>query len=704
MTSKVSFFNLMREDIRRRTWTIVLSVIAFFISMPLVFLLIMEEMKWYIEAESRRAEYFLVQMQNFFGPENIVSVVTVTGAIICGIGGFAYLFSKNKVDLYHAIPVKRTTQFWVSYLNGILIYLVPFIVSIAACLVIAAAYSGMSASLIGMACVMLLVQLIFYLLFYNTAIIAVMVTGNMITCILSLGIFFFYTISLIGIKELYMTFFDTYYYGGGVSDTPAKLTSSFLGFIYFIGDWSKYGSLTGELLTTLFYYFVMMLLLLGAAIFLYQKRPSEMAGKSIAFPKIQPVCRVLLVIPITLLSGAFFTALGGNSSLGWMIFGLLFGLILSHGFIEVLFQMDIHAMFSYKKQLLLSGIMAFVIAFIFYFDVFSYDSYLPQENKIESVSIAFNEIESNHEYYTIVNQQFGVRTEWVSPTTYQLSNMVITEKEAVFELARLGVENQGKYEDGVEYTWITVCFRKANGKEIYRRYRIPIEEAYDSMAEVYSLEAYKKAVYQIFSVDENDINFVEVEPAFGTSNVWENGYGEYVKEIVAAYKKDIMQLTLEEVCDVQPIGRFDFNVSDAFFMWNYYIYPSFTNTLTLLESYGMDTDNFSNELKVEEIEEIMLSVYTDGEYIFEIPEEMQESLYNNGHLSFIITEEEDIEELCKNLILGKFYNTGAFRLYKDNSYEIMVRMNRNGVFSYQNALIKGDEIPDVILKTIQNKN
>ena len=55
-------------------------------------------------------------------------VVAIVGAVIVGLAGFRYLFHKNMVDTWHSLPVKRRTLFIISWLNGFLIWFIPFIV------------------------------------------------------------------------------------------------------------------------------------------------------------------------------------------------------------------------------------------------------------------------------------------------------------------------------------------------------------------------------------------------------------------------------------------------------------------------------------------------------------------------------------------------------------------------------------------------
>ena len=117
MTSKISFFKLMQEDLRRKLWLLVLAILVFFISFPVVLLILLDSRKAYL---SLTEEMWNRQMKASFaeiiGYENMwMCVITVVGATLCGIFAFSYLYKKNRVDFYHSIPVRREKLFLVSY-------------------------------------------------------------------------------------------------------------------------------------------------------------------------------------------------------------------------------------------------------------------------------------------------------------------------------------------------------------------------------------------------------------------------------------------------------------------------------------------------------------------------------------------------------------------------------------------------------------
>ena len=134
MTSRRCFFKFMKEDLRHKVWMIVLSFLGSLLTGPVLYLILRgnfmdervlrQEGSWF--AFRSAAERIFV----FFGPGLCIGggLVALVGAVIVGLFGFRYLFHKNMADIYHSIPMKRRALFLAGYLNGLLIWFVPFVI------------------------------------------------------------------------------------------------------------------------------------------------------------------------------------------------------------------------------------------------------------------------------------------------------------------------------------------------------------------------------------------------------------------------------------------------------------------------------------------------------------------------------------------------------------------------------------------------
>ena len=124
MTSKNLFINLMKENAKRRISALSLAILGFLFSLPVFGAICVSRwMERLAQGRTTFEKIILSYSRDVLGMENDLIVLLVfTLAILMGISGYSYLFSKAKTDLYHSIPVKRNTLFFVSYINGILFF------------------------------------------------------------------------------------------------------------------------------------------------------------------------------------------------------------------------------------------------------------------------------------------------------------------------------------------------------------------------------------------------------------------------------------------------------------------------------------------------------------------------------------------------------------------------------------------------------
>ncbi len=610
MTSKISFFNLCIENIKRHMWLLVLTSLTYFIAMPLGMMIALQNVVSY---EKRIFEENVIGIFSAFFGLGFHSVLTVFFAIICAIAGFAWLFSKKKVDLYHSIPIKREIIFASCYVNGVVLYLLPYLVSVLVSLIIISQYATITGSMLSMALITIGVHILFFLFFYNLMLVAVMLTGNMINCLITGGVLFIYAIAVRSLLEGYLSFFISTYYGNWNVLESMHFTSPLLAFVYF-------GEKFLEIEDQLFVYmtgasfalyllqcFVLMVIAGAIALFLYKKRPSEAAGSSIAFARILNLYRILLVIPLSLGSGIFFAMLGRSPSepvqLAWFCFGLIFGLVLSHGFIEVLFQMDIHAIFSYKRQLLATGLVVFLIAFSIRGDWFGINRALPKKENVSSMAISISNLDEGSIYATRSTGYIRGIREYIFENMELNTEIAYQMAEKGREAAISGVEWQAD-EENVFYV---VKFNLKNGKESYKKYWLPASEIKSNMEEIYSSKEYKEVMRKRFQ--EAEIKSMSVMDMSYHVEFLED---EWIPEFVEIYCREYEALGLQEALDSGIVATIDFqstfeeegrmSVSDI------PIYGACKDTLRFLEEHNIATDLMSGKFDPEVVERIHISL------------------------------------------------------------------------------------------------
>lgn len=633
MTSKISFFSICRENMKRRIWLLVLSSLTFFISMPLAMLIMIQNEASYGDLSERVMQGIF---SGFLGM-GFNSFLAACFAILCAVAGFSWLYSKKKVDLYHSIPVRREKMFAACYVNGILLYLVPYLISCLLCLVIVSRYMTITGSMLSMAVMTLFVHLLFFLLFYNVMLVAVMLTGNMINCLITGGVIFVYAMAARTLIEAYLSSFIMTHYENW-SLEKIRFTSPVLLFIDFVSrfvvheDGTMFYLTGGSLALYLLQCIILMVLAGVLALLLYKARPSEAAGRSIAFSKILHLYRILLVIPLSLGSGIFFTVLvsarSGALQTAWMCFGLIFGLVLSHGFIEVLFQMDIRGMFSYKRQLFGTGLVVFLIAFSIRGDWYGLNRSMPNQKDVSSMAVYIPAIDEGNVYLRDGNG----KTLLSGIDEYIYENMELTS-EFAYELARKGAEYTGQMNWNTnDRVYFVVKYNLKNGKEIYKKYWLNVEEASPLIEEIYNSAEYKAIMLKRFKEYMPDkIMITDVE--YDNMDLEE----KWIPEFLEIYSREYEALTLEQInqSDIKAFIDFEgLNRERGIQVRgrSIPIYGVCKDTIRFLKEHGVD-DLLLDIFDAENIKEIRIAIYN---------KEMTES----DARKITVTDKEKIRELA----------------------------------------------------------
>lgn len=694
MTSKNLFFKLLKEDLKRRIWTIALSVLAFFLFLTVALAISIGNYDPDYFAKEQIAE----NIAGMIGPQYlIVSFITIAGALICGLSSFFYLHSRKKVDLYHSIPVRREMLFAVSYLNGLLIYLVPYIINVLLCFVILQMNGLMSLDRLLVAFTAVGINLLYYCLIYTLAIIAVMLTGNIVVSCLGTAVFLVYGPVLMGIKVMYCTEFFKTYAGDRSDSVILKFLSPLGSYLYAanprsLGDYQMdHTSIIKTVLITV--------VLLLFALFLYKKRPSEAAGKAMAFSVSKPIIKFLLVLPSALLGGIIFRQISANSSTGWFIFGLVFVFIVSGAIIEIIYNFDVRCAFGRKRHMLINGVVVAAIVCIFQFDVFKFDLYIPDESIIESMSVSISGLDSNLNY--LERESNGNSYEYVGRDTYQLQHMKITDFGAAYTLAGIGItEAKDNREINMEdYYTYRIKYSLKNGRIVYRNYNLNLEESYDLLKDVFINEEYKKAHYPIYTWEADDLLNVSCSSMTGDKVFSLND--EEKQELLDIYRAELMGLTLDEITAGQPDATIVFWLKDGNtlkqrgdYSSSYYVYSQFTKTKEFLKAHGFDT---SIRVGTQDVKSITVNNYQISKDGYNVYQQEYATTEKELEPSVTYTDKEQIEEILPLVIDSDYYWNfrSLFKCDRNLEVHLVVQTDDYGnEFSY--SCFFKDSIPDFV--------
>lgn len=728
MTSKSLFFKLMKEDFKTRVWTLAISILIFFFSL-IVATAMMISFNLYNSSTYNYSDDLAMNFMSYIGINNpFFGIIFIVLSLVMAMSGFSYLYSKKKVDLYHSLPVKREVIYFIKLINGILIVVIPFIICEIVASLLVIANTGKISVLIAAIWAIAEWTLLFILSYFLT-LFSIMLTGNMLIGILACGFFSFYfpLISLV-LKGYQSSFFDTYYTSGFIIENVLPNMSSFmLMFNIFELKW----------LTRIIIVILASIAFLFINLFLYKKRASEAAGKSVSFNVIKLPIKAMMVIFISILMYLLGYEVM-NDSIGWGLFGLIVSGAITHCVMEIIYNQDFKKIFAKKIELLVLIIISIFIAAAFQFDIFGYDSYIPSASQIKSTAVISDLLESNSEqYYNKVEISDGYYDESFVDVDYasdskieadQIKKMDIQNKDAVLELARQGIE-AAKYdlEPQGDFDRVLISYKLKNGRTVGRVYYVDLDQSTSGLSSVYADESYKKSSYPILS--ENPENIVSVD----FNGIMDNDThivfhdDELKKKFVETYKKELMNLDYETKLKSYPFASIRFNndfmegalrkyagfnyTSDSTTAVNskwenvyanslesvgfYPIYPEFKETLALLKE--MDVEVIY-KFPAEYVESIDVS-YNDWENIDLDDNDEVSGSYTGATTVKTFTDKKDIEDILDKLVICD--SPYKENLNEDRNYAAIINtgnLESSAYRGYNSYGFKKGNIPDIIKK------
>ncbi len=616
MTSRNSFFNLLKEDLHRRLWTLILASLVFFGTFGVAFTMIVQN---YV-GRYNRASYGYTNAQfiervssnlceDFYSFFPWFMAVAMIGAIICAMNGFAYLHSRKQMDFYHSLPIKREKIFAVRLVNGILIYALPYLVGLFYTYLLCLFYGVMTWDIFFCGLFMFVLHLMGYLIMYLAGILAMMLTGKMVIAFFGICMVNLYAPAVYALCwALKDTFLVTSYDTNLVFDDAVSVTRWFSPFSYYfslVNEVNGGGKFWLEFLA--FLVFAAALIVLN--LWLYKKRASEKADTAMAFKITEPIFRIMIAVPVGILVGMLFFAIQYDysrvTSVFWLVFGGLLGGFLCHGIIEAFYKGDIKKCLSHKVQMFVTMVLAAVIPLAFMFDIFGYDSYLPKKKDIKNMAVISNEMRFGGSYFD--------KNGWISSLNYALENMEVTNIDAMYQLAEILTEDAGKnraerffdyggystvedsyYADGVEkqlYTDFVIRYNLKDGSEVIREYEYNYYAVMDLIEQIYNDNEYKSAVHPVFGLLKGNVNVKNIEvyspDAIKSGNMQLNG-----RAVLEAYEADLLAMTFDDLKNSAPIGELTvmFTNKENGYEYddstNFLVYPEMTRTLALLKENG----------------------------------------------------------------------------------------------------------------------
>lgn len=681
MTSKISFFKLMKEDIRNRSWLLALTALALFIVQPVALMISMgnrmSDLKNHYITMEQVMEYYRGQV----GFGNLVTVIVLMFiALVCAFTGYQYLHSRVKLDFYHSLSIKRPRLFWVSYCSGVLIYLAPAFVCMILSLAVGAVNGLISGDVLFLAAKAFVIHLLYYLLIYATAILAMMMTGKLVVALLAFGVFVSYglVISLIGtalISRFFQTALD--------SDWTGQLTSylSPVSFCYEVeSKLSSADASVGSKWLGVGLLLLLILILTMACVGVYNLRKTEAAEHSMAFPKTEGVVKVLVVVPLSIGAGFYVSMMVSGYPLSWLLAGTVFGAVILSALIEFIYHMDIREVFHHKGQMLISLILAVGIILVFRYDIFGYDRYLPDQDDISAMSVYYDPINGSYAYRVEVTSN-GSATYYGE--RYALDESSVKDFEPIYALAEEGVSLAGRRD--LEGQRVAVKYELKGGRSVYRTYILPQESVDREMEKLYDRKDFKESVYPIYK-----------ERGYRVGNVmlssWNGGSSlaltqEQRDRLMDVYKEELLLVTYQDFKQDKQIATMDIefveeDTGESYGMTESYpVMERCEKTLALLKEYGYEVPT---EPDVGQVSTVIVDIYREG------------GAYSD---QAVFTDPEEIKQILDELAYSCFVNYTSLGSEREYGYSVSVNFDNNASSSLWGYFMKG-KVPELVVEKL----
>lgn len=672
MTSRVLFHKLFIETLRRHLAAVLITVLAFFVHLISFFLNVQNILNTKVLEDAvnssyppiRGTEYVIERLTEICSPNMWNAILAMLIGVYLAFDFFRYLHSKKETDFYESMPIRKQT--WYLTLLSASIGIFSILATVTTLLELAIVYSVGYGSAIILQNLLwgLLCMIGVFLATWATTVLAMIMTGHTIIAFLGFGIFAIYIPLIISnlIPVYANEFLDTYvyrrlnpiyYYFSPVTLAyKASYSFSYNGNMWNIDNHWTY----------LLGCFVFALILGIIAYLLFLRRPSETAGRAMAFEKINPVIRILIVIPIALYAGLLLNEIAAYASTVWLILGVVFVAFLMHGIIECIFQFDIKALVSKKRQLLLTILFCLAFVFVFWTDVFQYDKYMPKLEEVKKVYIDTYLFDDNP-------------NEWEQYKDGLSGDSVQLALEAIEE-----IRFSSKPPEDIDYTYMndfTITYELHNGTKKERRYSYYGNAFPESLDKLTATEDFKNDYNILYHYEDADITSISVS----------NGIKQFKlpitedqqKELCEIYLKEYSKITISEMLSKHavynllveyPVENTEHNYTDC-----YRVFIDFKETIAYLEKLGVTSMANSENIQLKNLE-------------------IHSEKYEKEGIPKYISEKNQLEALKPYLISSELMN---FHLDSGNNYVgCTLRYTSDEETRYMDVYLKTSDILKVL--------
>ena len=405
------------------------------------------------------------------------SVGSLVLAVVCGVvipmAVYAYLMTPRSVGMMHALPVKRTTQYFSLFLAGFGLLtagnLLIFLLSVLAQL----PFGMVDWSALGQ---WLLLTELLELFFLSLGALCAMVTGWLLAIPVLYVAVNFAALLLCSVVQFLQRWF---YFGFQYTTyppfvqwlTPIIKLAEAVGFLdgeYITRNGIEvyWRSLSAQALPTSAIYAAAGLALLALGWLLYRKRPSETAGDAIAFPWLRILVRWAVGLCGGLGLGLFLSSfvLGGSRSLAKLLLCQVFMGLLCFVATQMLLQKTFRVFRRSWKELAAQAAAMVVLTLAIRADVLGVQYRVPDVPQVDNVRVTVSRCDGGN---------------------FLASDS--TAIETVTSLHRAILEQGSENTDDSRVLYVSFYYTMKNGQEIRRNYGIAEREGAETYRKINQL-------------------------------------------------------------------------------------------------------------------------------------------------------------------------------------------------------------------------
>lgn len=741
MISRRSYWAKWLENIRRRGWTFVLCATVMLLLGPVFLSVNLTGVYNGGAFGSQTSEEMDLMMRTAFvshiGFSQIWVFPALFFAVLFAVQGFCWLYSRQKMDLYMSVPVSSVKRYVMIWGNGIVCYAGLSFTGLLLCWATGAVFGVMSCYAAAQSMAAWAFQMLAFLAMYHVSLVAVMLTGNVLTALLGCAVLFSYEPAM---RILYNHLKTMFYYSYCSADAERMMRlpwlSPFAGTLdlfervcyrdgYLVGvpgtgglTW-QFGIQTG----------LLVICAASAGIFaywLYRKRKTESYHRSVAFSPLAAVLELALLVPFGMAAGMAVAKMSGDSGI-FLFGGCLLGTVCGHAMIRLVYKRELKEVLGGKAVFAVSLTAAACFLGLFRFDWTGYDSYIPASREVRAVSVslesdysAFGNYEEPVWESGSVDMEEELLEKMASENTETIESVLWLAKKwrdkgmpgtvRDFEAgADTGYISEGEGKNENLRRWV-VCYTMQGGRKVYRRFFADMEADQDKIDIIMKDPSYQRVRYQIFSpMFEERLGEMKISFANGRT---ETLYTAEKGELLEALRTDFRQYGYSLISDSIPEGKICFELKskeggqDSTRIWEYPLYKSFEKTGEVLARNGIEVRDWQTLYCADEVDEIRISYYHyegKNKGLFEgekLPEQ---------EITAVFTDRDQVEELLKALyseelswIAGEEFGT----VDRDDRYTVQIFLSEEGRKAREKeptlCLIRSLE-PEFVERTIRER-